>query len=34
MKDRKPYIQATMENTTDENAVSARTYIQELYDSI
>ncbi len=34
MKDRKPYIQATMENTTDENAVSARTYIQELYDSL
>ena len=34
MKDRKPYIQATMENTTDENAVSARTHIQEIYDSL
>ena len=34
MKARKPYIQATMENTTDENAVSARTHIQEIYDSL
>ena len=34
MKERKPYIQATMENTTDENAVSSRMYLQELYDSL
>lgn len=34
MKQRKPHIQATMENTTDENAVSARMYLQELYDSL
>ena len=34
MKARKPYIQATMENTTDENAVSSRMYLQELYDSL
>ena len=34
MKARKPYIHATLENTTDENAVSARTHIQEIYDSL
>ena len=34
MKTRKPYIQATLENTTDENAVSSRKYLQELYDSL
>ena len=34
MKTRKPYIQATLENTTDENAVSSREYLQELYDSL
>lgn len=34
MKERKPYIQATLENTTNENAVSSRKYLQELYDSI
>ena len=34
MKERKPYIQATLENTVDENAVSSRLYLQELYDSL
>ena len=34
MKARKPYIQATLENTTDENAVSSRVFLQELYDSL
>ena len=34
MKERKPYIQATLENTTDENAVSSRMYLQELYDGL
>ena len=34
LKARKPYIQATLENTSNENAVSSRLYIQYLYDSI
>ena len=34
MKARKPYIHTTLENTTDENAVSSRVFLQELYDSI
>ena len=34
LKARKPYIQATLENTSNENAVSSRLYIQNLYDSI
>lgn len=34
MKARKPYIQATLENTGNENAVSSRMYIQNLYDSL
>ena len=34
MKARKPYIHATMENTTDENAVSSRMYLQEIYDGL
>ena len=34
MKERKPYIQATLENTTDENAVRSRMYLQEMYDAI
>ncbi len=32
MKERKPYIHATLENTVPENAVAARTYIQGLWD--
>ena len=34
IKARKPYIHATMENTTDENAVSSRMYLQEIYDGL
>lgn len=34
MKDRKPYIQATLENTTNENAVAAREFLQRLYDEL
>ncbi len=34
MKERKPYIHATMENTTPENAVAARKYIQSLWDDM
>lgn len=32
IKERKPYIHVTLENTTPENAVAARTYIQELWE--
>ncbi|MDD6305384.1 MAG: hypothetical protein PUA75_00305 [Clostridiales bacterium] len=32
MKERKPYVHATLENTVPENAVAAREYIQELWD--
>jgi sugar phosphate isomerase/epimerase len=34
IKARKPYIHTTLENTTDENAVSSRKFLQELYDSL
>lgn len=34
LKARKPYIQATLENTCNENAVSSRKLIQELYAAI
>ena len=34
LKARKPFIQATLENTSNENAVSSRLYIQNLYDSL
>lgn len=34
MKDRKPYIQATLENTSNENAVAAREFLQRLYDEL
>ena len=34
IKARKPYIQATLENTDNSNAVSSREFIQRLYDSI
>lgn len=33
IKKRKPYIHVTLENTVPENAVAARTYIQELWDN-
>jgi len=32
MKDRKPFIHATLEDTTPENNVQAREFIQKLYD--
>ena len=34
IKARKPYIHTTLENTTDENAVSSRMYLQEIYDGL
>ena len=34
LKARKPFIQATLENTCNENAVTSRTFIQELYASV
>ena len=34
IKARKPYIHTTLENSVDENAVSSRVFLQELYDSI
>lgn len=34
IKARKPYIHTTLENTTDENAVSSRMYLQEMYDRL
>lgn len=34
LKAHKPYIQASLENTTPENAIAAKNYILELYDKI
>ncbi len=34
LKARKPYIQATLENTSNDNAVSSRRFIEELYASV
>lgn len=34
LKARKPFIQATLENTSNENAVSSRRYLEELYASL
>lgn len=34
MKARKPYIHATLENTTNENAVASRELIQRIYEEI
>ena len=34
LKARKPYIQATLENTDNRNAVAARTFLQELYEEM
>lgn len=31
MKERKPYIQATLENTTNDNAVQSREFLERLY---
>ena len=34
LKARKPYIQATLENTCNENAVTSRKFIEEVYASV
>ncbi len=34
MKARKPFVQATLENTTNDNAVSSRTFLQQLYETV
>ncbi len=34
LKERKPFIQATLENTCNENAVVSRKLIERIYDSI
>ena len=33
LKERKPYIQATLENTTNENAAEAREHIMRLFEA-
>ena len=32
IKERKPYVHVTLENTVPENAVAAREHIQKLWD--
>ena len=34
MKERKPYIHTTLENTTNENAVAAREFLERRYEEI
>jgi sugar phosphate isomerase/epimerase len=34
LKARKPFIQATLENTCNENAVSSRRFLEEIYASV
>ena len=34
VKERKPFIQATLENTTNENAVAARTFLEGVYAAL
>lgn len=34
MKERKPFIQATLENTSNENAVASREFIQQRYKEL
>lgn len=34
MKERKPYIQATLENTNSDNAVAARLFLQRAYEQL
>lgn len=34
IKENKPFIHATLENTTPDNAVSCRKYIQDIYDRL
>ena len=33
-KERKPYIQTTLENTVNDNAVTSRKYLEELYNNL
>ena len=34
IKEQKPYVHVTLENTVPENAVEARRYIQEIWDAL
>jgi len=34
IKQRKPYLQATLENTTNDNAADARKFLQRLYEEL
>ena len=34
LKARKPFIQATLENTSNDNAESSRLFLQQVYDSV
>ena len=34
MKDRKPYVQATLENTDNSNAVAAREFLERAYEAL
>ena len=34
LKARKPYVQATLENTDNDTAVSSRTLLERLYDAV
>ena len=34
LKARKPYVQATLENTTNDNAVSSREFLRNLYETV
>ena len=34
LKARKPFVQATLENTNNGNAVSSRLFLEELYASL
>ena len=34
VKERKPYIQATLENTTNDNAVTSREFLEHAYEAI
>ena len=34
MKEKKPWIQATLENTTPENAISSKEYIEKIWDQV
>ncbi|MBQ3789978.1 MAG: sugar phosphate isomerase/epimerase [Lachnospiraceae bacterium] len=34
IREHKPYVQCTMEDTRPENAVRARKYVQEIYDNL